>query len=212
MSRVDCKLQQTRHSRHTNPSVCRRHVGYPLTNRRHHYASQSTICRWVTWVLRRDCIRGRVVRYRSNYRLRRRDSVYTSYDVVLAFAIDTTVRRARLSWIEAPLSHDFLPPGPTRSPLHLILCHLRCYCRHSRRSRCSRCDRRRGYRRHRHQRRRVVRRRRCRRPGVRAAPRRFPSIDRIWPAKFPLARVCSIVAAGSDSFAFAFPSLVVRFK
>lgn len=34
-------------------------------------------------------------------------------------------------------------------------------------------------------------------PAVLAAPRRFPSIDRIRPAKFPLA--CAVVAAGSGS-------------
>lgn len=42
-------------------------------------------------------------------------------------------------------------------------------------------------------------------PGVLPAPRRFPSIDRIWPAKFPLA--CAVVAAGSGSRAYV-PRLV----
>lgn len=42
-------------------------------------------------------------------------------------------------------------------------------------------------------------------PGVLPAPRRFPSIDRIRPAKFPLA--CAVVAAGSGSRAYV-PRLV----
>lgn len=42
-------------------------------------------------------------------------------------------------------------------------------------------------------------------PAVLAAPRRFPSIDRIRPAKFPLA--CAVVAAGSGSRAYV-PRLV----
>lgn len=42
-------------------------------------------------------------------------------------------------------------------------------------------------------------------PGVLPAPRQFPSIDRIWPAKFPLA--CAVVAAGSGSRAYV-PRLV----